>query len=105
MKKGFVLNDERLKNPKKFGSDYFDELLERIRDIRSSEKRVYLKVRDIFATSVDYDPHCEQADLFFKTVQNKLHYSVHGHTAPELIVERADASKKIWVLLHSKVRK
>ena len=92
--KGFVLNDERLKNPKKFGSDYFDELLERIRDIRSSEKRVYLKVRDIFATSVDYDPHCEQADLFFKTVQNKLHYSVHGHTAPELIVERADASKK-----------
>ena len=94
MKKGFVLNDERLKNPKKFGSDYFDELLERIRDIRSSEKRVYLKVRDIFATSVDYDPHCEQADLFFKTVHNKLHYSVHGHTAPELIVERADASKK-----------
>ena len=94
MKKGFVLNDERLKNPKKFGSDYFDELLERIRDIRSSEKRVYLKVRDIFATSVDYDPHCEQADLFFKTVQNKLHYSVHGHTATELIVERADASKK-----------
>lgn len=93
MKKGFVLNDERLKNPKKFGSDYFDELLERIRDIRSSEKRVYLKVRDIFATSVDYDPHCEQADRFFKTVQNKLHYSVHGHTAPELIVERADASK------------
>lgn len=66
MKKGFVLNDERLKNPKKFGSDYFDELLERIRDIRSSEKRVYLKVRDIFATSVDYDPHCEQADLFSK---------------------------------------
>lgn len=66
MKKGFVLNDERLKNPKKFGSDYFDELLERIRDIRSSEKRVYLKVRDIFATSVDYDPHCEQADLFFQ---------------------------------------
>lgn len=56
--------------------------------------RHYLKVRDIFATSVDYDPHCEQADLFFKTVQNKLHYSVHGHTAPELIVERADASKK-----------
>ena len=98
MKKGFVLNDERLKNPKKFGSDYFDELLERIRDIRSSEKRVYLKVRDIFATSVDYDPHCEQADLFFKTVQNKLHYSVHGHNAPELIVERSDASKKIMGL-------
>ncbi len=93
MKKGFVLNDERLKNPKKFGADYFDELLERIRDIRASEKRVYMKILDIFATSVDYDPHGEQADRFFKTVQNKLHYSVHGHTAPELIVERADASK------------
>ena len=93
MRKGFALNDERLKNPKKFGEDYFDELLERIRDIRASEKRVYLKVRDIFATSVDYDPHSEKADIFFKTVQNKLHYSVHGHTAPELIMERADASK------------
>ena len=93
MRKGFVLNDERLKNPKKFGADYFDELLERIRDIRASEKRVYMKVRDIFATSVDYDPKSEQADRFFKTVQNKLHYSVHGHTAPELIVERADATK------------
>lgn len=93
MKKGFVLNDERLKNPKKFGADYFDELLERIRDIRASEKRVYMKILDIFATSVDYDPHGEQADRFFKTVQNKLHYSAHGHTAPELIVERADASK------------
>ena len=93
MKKGFALNDERLKNPKQFGADYFDELLERIRDIRASEKRVYLKVRDIFATSIDYDPKSEQADKFFKTVQNKLHYSVHGHTAPELIVERANSSK------------
>lgn len=93
MRKGFALNDERLKNPKKFGEDYFDELLERIRDIRASEKRVYLKVRDIFATSVDYDPHSEKADIFFKTVQNKLHYPVHGHTAPELIMEHADASK------------
>lgn len=93
MRKGFALNDERLKNPKKFGQDYFDELLERIRDIRASEKRVYMKVRDIFATSVDYDPKSEQADKFFKTIQNKLHYSVHGHTAPELIHERADATK------------
>ena len=93
MRKGFALNDERLKNPNKFGQDYFDELLERIRDIRASEKRVYMKVRDIFTTSVDYDPHREQADRFFKSVQNKLHYSVHGHTAPELIVERADAEK------------
>ena len=64
MRKGFALNDERLKNPKKFGQDYFDELLERIRDIRASEKRVYMKVRDIFATSVDYDPKSEQADRF-----------------------------------------
>lgn len=93
MRKGFVLNDERLKNPTHFGQDYFDELLDRIRDIRASEKRVYMKVRDIFATSVDYDPHSEQADRFFKSVQNKLHYSVHGHTAPELIIERADATK------------
>lgn len=93
MKKGFVLNDERLKNPKEFGEDYFDELLERIRDIRASEKRVYLKIRDIFATSIDYDQKSKQADIFFKTVQNKLHYSVHGHTAAELIAERADASK------------
>lgn len=93
MQKGFAMNDERLKNPKEFGADYFDELLERIRDIRASEKRVYLKVRDIFATSIDYDPSSKEAELFFKTVQNKLHYSVHGHTAAELIVERADASK------------
>lgn len=108
MKKGFALNDERLKNPKKFGADYFDELLERIRDIRASEKRVYLKVRDIFATSIDYDPKSEQADKFFKTVQNKLHYSVHGHTAPELIVERANSSKDNMGLTSfkgSKVRK
>lgn len=92
MQKGFAMNDERLKNPKEFGTDYFDELLERIRDIRASEKRVYLKIRDIFATSIDYDSKSEQADLFFKTVQNKLHFSVHGHAAAELIVERADAT-------------
>ena len=93
MRKGFAMNDERLKNPKKFGEDYFDELLERIRDIRASEKRVYLKIKDIFATSIDYDSKSEQAERFFKTVQNKLHYSVHGYTAAELIAERADASK------------
>lgn len=93
MQKGFAMNDERLKNPKKFGADYFDELLERIRDIRASEKRAYMKVKDIFATSVDYDPKSAQADLFFKTVQNKLHYSVHGHTAAEIISQRADATK------------
>jgi len=93
MKKGFVMNDDRLKNPKKFGADYFDELLERIRDIRASEKRFYQKVQDIYALSIDYDPKVDLTREFFATVQNKLHYSVHGRTAAELIVERADASK------------
>lgn len=93
MQKGFVMNDERLKNPKEFGADYFDELLERIRDIRASEKRFYQKVKDIFATSIDYDGNSEQAKLFFQTVQNKLHFAAHGHTAAELIAKRADASQ------------
>lgn len=77
-KKGFALKDERLKNPKEFGADYFDELLERIRDIRASEKRFYQKVKDIFALSVDYDSKSEQAQLFFKSVQNKLEYRLHS---------------------------
>ena len=93
MKKGFVLNDERLRNPKEFGADYFDELLERIRDIRASEKRVYQKVKEIFALSVDYDSKSQIAQNFFMSVQNKLEYAATGHTAPELIVERVDASK------------
>lgn len=93
MRKGFVLNDERLRNPREFGADYFDELLERIRDIRASEKRLYAKVRDIFALSVDYDSKSQQAQLFFKTVQNKLEYAATGHTAPEIIAARADASQ------------
>lgn len=93
MQKGFVMNDERLKNPKEFGADYFDELLERIRDIRASEKRFYQKVKDIFATSIDYDGNSEPAKLFFQTVQNKLHFAAHGHTAAELIAKRADASQ------------
>jgi len=92
-KKGFAMNDERLKNPQPFGTDYFDELLERIRDIRASEKRFYEKVKEIYATSVDYDPKSEAAIRFFANVQNKMHYSVHGHTAAELIASRADASK------------
>lgn len=92
-KKGFVLNDERLRNPKEFGADYFDELLERIRDIRASEKRLYQKVKDIFALSVDYDARSDAAQLFFKSVQNKLEYAATGHTAPEIIASRADASK------------
>jgi hypothetical protein len=86
--KGFVLNDIRLKNPG--GLDYFDDLLERIRDIRSSEKRFYQKVRDIYATSMDYDPHSEYAQIFFKTVQNKMLWAVTRKTAAELIAERAN---------------
>ena len=93
MKKGFALNDDRLRNPREFGADYFDELLERIRDIRASEKRVYQKVKDIFALSVDYDSQSNAAQLFFKSVQNKLEYAATGHTAPEIIATRADASK------------
>ena len=93
MKKGFVLNDERLREPREFGADYFDELLERIRDIRASEKRVYQKVKEIFALSVDYDSKSPIAQNFFKSVQNKLEYAATGHTAPEIIAARADASK------------
>lgn len=86
--KGFALDDERLKNPA--GLDYFDELLERIRDIRTSEKRFYQKVKDIFTTAVDYNPQVQLAKTFFATVQNKMTYSVTGYTAAELIVHRAD---------------
>lgn len=93
MKKGFVLNDERLREPREFGADYFDELLERIRDIRASEKRVYQKVKEIFTLSVDYDNKSPIAQNFFKSVQNKLEYAATGHTAPEIIAARADASK------------
>lgn len=91
LKKGFVLNDELLKRAG--GGNYFDELLERIRDIRSSEKIFYRKVLAIYATSIDYAPRVEITQLFFKTVQNKMHFSAHGHTAAEVIYERADAEK------------
>ena len=85
MKKGFALNDERLRNPREFGADYFDELLERIRDIRASEKRVYQKVKEIFALSVDYDSKSQVAQNFFKSVQNKLEYCIDVVSlAPEL---------------------
>lgn len=93
MKKGFALNDERLRNPREFGADYFDELLERIRDIRASEKRVYTKIKEIFALSVDYDSKSIIAQNFFKSVQNKLENAATGYTAPEIIAARADASK------------
>ncbi|MBI3853026.1 MAG: virulence RhuM family protein [Verrucomicrobia bacterium] len=98
--KGFTMDDERLKNPPGKGhKDYFDELLERIRDIRSSERRFYQKVLDIYATSVDYDPSAEASQLFFATVQNKMHWATHGHTAAELIHERADAGKPFMGML------
>ena len=89
--KGFVLDDQRLKN---FGGgSYWRELLERIRDIRSSEKVMYRQVLDLYATSIDYDPRSAESVAFFKMVQNKLHYATHGHTAAEVIYERADASQ------------
>ena len=92
--KGFTMDDERLKNsPGKGQKDYFDELLERIRDIRSSERRFYQKVLDIYATSVDYLPDAEQSQRFFAMVQNKMHWAAHGHTAAEVIAERADAAR------------
>lgn len=89
--KGFALNDDLLKRAG--GGNYFDELLARIRDIRSSEKVFYRKVLEIYALSIDYDPRVEMTQQFFKTVQNKIHYSVHGHTAAEIIYERADSQK------------
>lgn len=89
--KGFVLNDDLLKRAG--GGNYFDELLARIRDIRSSEKVFYRKILEIYALSIDYDPRVEMTQQFFKTVQNKMHYSVHGHTAAEIIYERADSQK------------
>jgi len=92
--KGFTMDDERLKEVQNLGSDYFDELLRRIRDIRSSEKRFYKQITDIYATSVDYDPNVPMTREFFATVQNKLHFAIHGYTAPELIKLRADASKE-----------
>jgi len=92
--KGFVLDDERLKLNKRFGKDYFDELLERIREIRASERRFYLKITDIYEQcSIDYDKTAEITKTFFKVVQNKLHWAVTGQTAAEIIASRADASK------------
>ena len=89
--KGFAMNDDLLKRAA--GGNYFDELLARIRDIRSSEKVFYRKILEIYALSIDYDPRAEATQKFFKTVQNKIHFSVHGHTAAEVIYNRADAEK------------
>jgi len=91
IRKGFAMDDERLKG--NGGGNYWKELLERIRDIRSSEKVLYRQVLDLYATSVDYNPHSAESVQFFKIVQNKLHYAAHGHTAAEIIYQRADADK------------
>lgn len=93
--KGFVLNDDMLKNGSKFGKDYFDELLEKIKEIRASERRFYQKITDIYSQcSYDYDSKSETTRTFFKTVQNKLLFAITGHTAPEIIYERADSTKE-----------
>ena len=94
MRKGFALDDERLKNLG--GGGYFKELLERIRDIRASEKVFYRQILEIYATSIDYDPKAEISVQFFKKVQNKIHYAIHGQTAAEVIYNRADAEKGIY---------
>ncbi|MBI4650814.1 virulence RhuM family protein [Candidatus Desantisbacteria bacterium] len=105
--KGFVLDDERLKNPQQ-PFDYFDELMQRIQDIRTSERRFYQKITDIYATSVDYDPTDEMSIDFFKTVQNKMHWAITGQTAAEIIYARVDSKKKNMGLTNwrgAKIRK
>jgi hypothetical protein len=92
--KGFVLDDERLKNPD-LPFDYFEDLTRRIADIRTSEKRFYRKITDIYATSVDYDPTNAQSIMFFKTVQNKVHYAITGNTAAEIVAKRVDSKKNL----------
>lgn len=92
--KGFAIDDERLKNGTHFGKDYFDELLEQIREIRASERRFYQKVTDIYATAIDYDRNSPVTQQFYATVQNKLHWAIHGHTAAELVAKNADAKKQ-----------
>jgi len=106
--KGFTMDDDRLKEIRNLGNDYFDELLKRIRDIRASEKRFYKQITDIYATSIDYDTSVPMTRKFFATVQNKLHFAIHGYTAAELIKLRADASKDNMGLMTwkgNKVRK
>ena len=91
--KGFTLDDERIKAGRTLGDGYFDELLARIRDIRSSERLFYQKITDIYATSIDYDPGAEMTRQFFQIVQNKMHWAAHGHTAAEIVRQRADTSQ------------
>ncbi len=97
--KGFVMDDERLKNGRYFGKDYFRELLERVRSIRSSERRIYQQITDIFAEcSIDYDPKSDITKDFYATVQNKFHFAIHGNTAAEIIYDKADADKEFMGL-------
>ncbi len=97
--KGFVMDDERLKNGRYFGKDYFRELLERVRSIRSSERRIYQQITDIFAEcSIDYDPKSDVTKDFYATVQNKFHFAIHGNTAAEIIYDKADANKEFMGL-------
>lgn len=106
--KGFAMDDDRLKEGRNLGQDYFDELLERIRDIRASEKRFYQKIRDIYMLAIDYDSNADETRTFFKIVQNKMHWAASGMTAAELIRHRADATKPNMGLTSwrgSKVRK
>lgn len=94
--KGFAMDDERLKNGGK--NPYFDELLERIKDIRTSERNFYQKITDIYATAINYNPKSEETIMFFKIIQNKMHFAIHGHTASEIVYERADHTKKhMWL--------
>jgi hypothetical protein len=103
--KGFTMDDERLKEGRGLGDDYFDELLDRIRDIRASEKQFYRKITEIYRLSADYDPSAEMTREFFATVQNKLHWAITGHTAAELIAERANAGKPNMGLTNWKGKK
>ncbi len=103
--KGFVMDDERLKEGRGLGADYFDELLERIRDIRASEKQFYRKITEIYSLAVDYDPNAEITHEFYASVQNKLHWAITGHTAAELIAERASAAKPNMGLTNWKGKK
>ena len=104
LQKGFAIDDERLKNPPVgtvAAPDYFDELLERIRDIRASEKRVYLRVREIFSLAADYQPDFKDTTRFFQTIQNKLHFACTGQTAAQIVFNRADASQPLMGLTHT----
>ena len=92
--RGYVLDKERLKNGSFFNKEYFDNLLEEIREIRASERKFYQKITDIYSTAMDYNKECETTKLFFAAVQNKLHFAIHGHTAAELIIKRADSRKE-----------